>query len=111
MIVVVHQAIGMTKPVVPFYSFIEDIEEVFAILVIPEYVILGISPGCYVIDRPGVFDTQRSGHGIYNIAYKKAIFQDRNYCFSQHSKNSHFKIGPHAQELGTINFQNPHFKA
>jgi len=56
MIMGIHQAIGMTKPIVSLNSVAEDIEKVFTIPAITEYNIPGIPPCCYVIYRSRIFN-------------------------------------------------------
>jgi hypothetical protein len=54
--VVIHEAIGMTEPMVAPIDLVENEEKVLPILVILVNTLLFISPGCDVIHSTGIFD-------------------------------------------------------
>jgi len=61
-IVVVHQAVSMTEPVIPFIDMLERVQEVDAVLVVFENSLLFIAAGGDVIDGTGVFYAKGAGH-------------------------------------------------
>jgi hypothetical protein len=61
-IVVVHHAVGMTDPVIPFIDMLERVQEVDPVLVVFENGLLFISAGGDVIDGTGVFYAEGAGH-------------------------------------------------
>jgi len=62
MIVVVHHAVGMTEPVIPFIDMLERVQEVDAVLVVFENGLLFIAARGDVIDSTGVFYAEGAGH-------------------------------------------------
>ena len=69
-IVVVHEAVGMTEPIIPLIDMLECVQEVDAVLVVFENGFLFIAAGGYVIDGTGVFYTKGAGHAV-TLAEKK----------------------------------------
>jgi hypothetical protein len=69
-IVVVHQAVGMAEPVIPFVDVLERVQEVDAVLVVFENGLLFIAAGGDVIDGTGVFYAEGAGHAA-RLAPKK----------------------------------------
>ena len=61
-IVVVHHAVGMTEPVIPFIDVLERVQEVGAVLVVFENGLLFIAARGDVIDGTGVFYAEGAGH-------------------------------------------------
>ena len=61
-IVIVHQAVGVTEPMVPLIDLAEEIQKGDAILVVPEDRILGISARGKMVEGSLILDPQRSGH-------------------------------------------------
>ena len=57
-IVVVHHAVGMTEPVIPFIDMLERVQEVDAVLVVFENGLLFIAARGNVIDGTGVFNAE-----------------------------------------------------
>ncbi len=55
MVMVCHEAIRMTDPIVPLVDVLDRVQEVFAVLVVFEYGLFLVATGCYVIDRTGIF--------------------------------------------------------
>jgi hypothetical protein len=69
-IVVVHQAVSMTEPVIPLIDVLEGVQEVDAVLIIFENVLLLITAGGDVINGTGVFYAEGAGHAA-TIAEKR----------------------------------------
>lgn len=61
-IVVVHHAVGMAEPVIPFIDMLECVQEVDPVLVVFENGLLFIATGGDVIDGTGVFYAEGAGH-------------------------------------------------
>jgi len=59
---IVHEAIGMAKPVVAFIDQGKDFEKGLSILVVFEYVFFIVAPIGDVIHRSGVFYAKRTSH-------------------------------------------------
>ena len=62
MIVVVHQAIGMTNPVVPLNDFPKNIEERSSVTIILENRHAGIAPRGDMVNSPRILDSKWSCH-------------------------------------------------
>jgi hypothetical protein len=74
-VVIVHEAVGVTEPIVPFDNRTYDSKKTLPVLVVAEYIIPGIASGGYMVDCTWVFDSYRSRHeNKYNI--ELLIFQD-----------------------------------
>jgi len=69
MIVVGHEAVGVTDSVVAFVDVLEGVYEVLAVRVILENRLLLVPAGGHMIDCAGVFNAEWSGH-VGNIAGK-----------------------------------------
>ena len=63
MVMVGHEAVGMTDPVVAFVDVLDGIQEVLAVGVILENGLLLVSAGGHMIDCAGVLNAKRSSHG------------------------------------------------
>ena len=63
MIVVVHEAIGVTEPAIPIDHLGQQGQPRGAITVIRNYVLAGIAPTRDVVDGSGKFQTQWTCHG------------------------------------------------
>ena len=61
-IVVVHQAVSMTEPVIPLIDVLERVQEVDAVLVALEDGLSFVAPGGNVVDCTGVFYAEGAGH-------------------------------------------------
>ena len=61
-IVVVHQAVSMTEPVIPLIDVLERVQEVDPVLVVFENGLLFIAARGDVIDSTGVFYAEGAGH-------------------------------------------------
>jgi hypothetical protein len=61
-VVVVHETVGVAKPVVAFIDVGKDSEKRLPVLVILKYSFFVVSPVGDVIHRAGVFDAQRTSH-------------------------------------------------
>jgi hypothetical protein len=60
MVVVVHETVGMTVPVVAFVDMLQRTKEVLAVLVILEHGLLFVATRGDVVDSDWVFDTKRT---------------------------------------------------
>jgi hypothetical protein len=63
MVVVGHEAVGVTDPVISFVDVLESVEEIQAILFVLEDGFLLVAPGGDMIDSTRIFYAQRTGHG------------------------------------------------
>jgi hypothetical protein len=77
MVMVGHEAICMTDPIVSFIDMLEGIEEVLPVLVIFEYQLFFIATRCYMIDCTCIFYSKGSGHGA-TVAQDKAKCNERD---------------------------------
>lgn len=59
---VVHEAIGMTEPMIPMVDFAEDEEKILPVLIVTEYPLTLVAPAGHVIYSSGVFYAQWSRH-------------------------------------------------
>ncbi len=67
MIMVGHEAIGVTDPVVAFVYVLKSVQEVLPVRVILENRFFLVPAGGHMVDCAGVFDAERTSHGV-NIA-------------------------------------------
>ncbi len=58
MVMVGHEAVGVTDPIIPFVDVLEGVQEVQAVLVVLEDGLLLVTAGSYVINSTGVFDAE-----------------------------------------------------
>src|SRR5574341_899526 len=65
-IVVVHQTVGVAKPVEAVNDFAQALQEGFAISIVIENVFSGVAPRRHMIDRAVKFDSERAGHELGN---------------------------------------------
>ena len=72
-IVIGHEAVGVTEPVVAFVDVLESVQKVLAVLVISKDWFLLIPTGSYMIDCAGILYAKRTGHNA-------TIAQDRAVC-------------------------------
>jgi hypothetical protein len=70
MIMVGHEAVGMTDPVVPFVDVLKGVEEVQTIGVILEDGLFLVASGRHMINGAGVFYAKGAGHDDPRIASK-----------------------------------------
>lgn len=71
--VVAHQAVGMQHEMTAGDDPLQHAQEPPPILVVEEDVLAGIASSSNVIERPGIFKAQRSGHG--GLPYQPAQFK------------------------------------
>lgn len=64
MIMVGHEAVGMTNPAVLLVDVLKGIEKIDVILVILENGFLFVPSGGHVVDGTGIFDAKWSCHGL-----------------------------------------------
>jgi len=64
MVMVGHEAIGVTNPVVPLVDVLEGIKKIDTILVVLENGFLFIPSGGHVVDGARIFDAKWSCHGL-----------------------------------------------
>jgi hypothetical protein len=64
MIMVGHEAVGVTNPIVPLVDVLEGIEKIETIAVVLENSFLFIAAGGHVVDGAGIFYAKRSCHGL-----------------------------------------------
>jgi hypothetical protein len=57
MVVIVHQAIGVADPVIPFVDMGEDLEECSTVRIVLENLSFLVSPGSNMIDCTRIFDS------------------------------------------------------
>jgi hypothetical protein len=57
MVVVLHEAVGVAKPVVPLDDYFQDGKEILTILIIAKYSVPRISTGCNMIGGSRIFDS------------------------------------------------------
>ncbi len=69
-IVVAHQTIGMTEPIIPFVDMLKRVKEVDAVLVVSENGLLFIAAGREVINRAGVLYTEGASHAA-TLSWKR----------------------------------------
>ena len=62
-IVVGHEAVGVTDPIVAFIDMLEGIEKFLAVLIVFKNRFLLVTAGGHMIDRAGVFNAKRTSHG------------------------------------------------
>ena len=62
MVMIVHEAVGVADPIVPFIDVLERIQKVDAILIVFEDGLLFITAGSDMIDSTGVFYAERTAH-------------------------------------------------
>jgi hypothetical protein len=65
MIVIIHQAVGMAKPVEPGNNGNEDVKKEQPILVVPKDGTAGIPTGGDMVYCTGIFYAQRARHECY----------------------------------------------
>lgn len=70
MIVIVHQAVCVTDPVIPSIHVSQRVKKIDAILVVFIYSLLFIAAGSDVINGIGVLDPKGAGHA-WGLAEKK----------------------------------------
>ncbi len=64
MIMIGHEAVGMTDPIVALIDMLEGVQEILPVPVVLEYGLLFIAAGGYVIDCAGIFNAEGAGHGL-----------------------------------------------
>jgi len=62
MIMIGHETVGVTYPIIAFIDVLEGVQEVLAIRVILEDGLLLVAAGGHMINCAGVFDAKRTGH-------------------------------------------------
>jgi len=62
MVMVVHQAIGVTEPMIPFTNALKGIEKGIAVPISPKDCLSLIAPAGDVVDRAGIFYAEGAGH-------------------------------------------------
>ena len=73
MVVVVHEAVGMTEPVIAFIDMLEGVQEVDSVLVVLEHGFLLVPAGGDVVDSAGIFYAKGAGHNVATISQNEAI--------------------------------------
>jgi len=68
-----HEAVGVADPVVAFIGVLERIEEVQAVLLVPEDRLLLVPAGCDVVNSTGIFYAEGTGHNVAKVSQDKAI--------------------------------------
>ncbi len=63
MIMVGHETVGMTNPVVAFVDVLKRVQKVLTVRVTLKDGLFLVSTGGDMIDCAGVFDAERTGHG------------------------------------------------
>ncbi len=66
-VMVRHQAIRVTDPVVPFIDMPERVQKVFAVGIVFEYGFLLIAARSYMVDCASIFYSERAGHGATTV--------------------------------------------
>ena len=67
MVVVRHETVGVTQPVIPFVDVLKGVKKVLAILVVFEDCLLFVAARGNMVYGTGVFYAKRTGHGA-NVA-------------------------------------------
>ena len=62
MIVIAHEAVSVTDPVIPTVNVLQGVEKIDAVLVGSEDGLLLVPAGSDMIDSTGIFDTERARH-------------------------------------------------
>ena len=62
MVVVRHEAICMTDPIIPFIYMLERVEKCFSIMVIFKDSFLFIPTGSHMVDSASIFNTEGARH-------------------------------------------------
>jgi hypothetical protein len=62
LVLVVHETVGVTDPVLAFDNVLEGVQKVKPVLVALENGLSLIAPGSDVVDRTGIFNTKRAGY-------------------------------------------------
>ncbi len=69
MIMVPHLAVGMIDPIEPVGYLTHEFQKFNAIGLSEIDILLFVSPSGYMIQGPGIFDSQRSGHTFRLISF------------------------------------------
>jgi hypothetical protein len=72
-IMVGHEALGVSDPVIAFIGVLEGIEEVQAVLVVPEDGLLLVPARYDVVDSTWIFYAEGTGHKGATVSRNKAI--------------------------------------
>jgi hypothetical protein len=72
MIMVIHEAVCVTDPVVALVDVLEGIEKIDPVLVALENGFLFIAAGRDVVDCTGIFYSEWAGHNDQTVARKEA---------------------------------------
>jgi len=63
MLMIGHEAVGMTEPSEPFSSPGVDFKKERSVFIRDKNILSSVTSGCYMIQSTGEFDPQRTGHG------------------------------------------------
>ncbi len=73
MVMVGHETVGMTDPVLPFGSMPDCVQEVLPVGIVPENGLLLVPARRYVVDSTGVLYTERTSHNGATVSRLKSI--------------------------------------
>jgi hypothetical protein len=88
MVMVCHETVGVTDPIVALHNLGQDIQKRLAISIILVDRFPPVPPGCHVVEGSGELDAQGSGHAQSLARFRKnAIMRELTPLVSQNAES------------------------